>query len=281
MAEVPEMNSILMHDYSEKDEEFYQDCSCEMKNSLDFHWNSCSKSCLTCKSGITLDITEQRDSPISFKSTVVLVVAVEKLKKGTKNGNIFSDLDLLDLWNDIFVEEEILYNKYESTFASGTSYRYFTSENYRIKDSSSKCLALQDFPRDAKLVALQLQGVNIGREEKISMAYYSTRGITAAKKQPVALGIMGRNLYLSCASAGGTPELRLEEVSNIQSIKNADLERFIFLKSENSPNSFSKTSFESAAFPGWYISTSQKENDLVRMAPQEDQRCIKEFSLFK
>ncbi|KAM4677263.1 interleukin-1 beta-like [Discoglossus pictus] len=271
MAEVPDMYFFLMDSCSNPEEEFYTDEPCLKKPRRDLH---CSKSVLTYNSGITLETTEQREYSYSFKKTAVLVLAVEKLRKRTKDINVFSDTDLLGLCDNIVVEEEILCDESESTFGTRSSYHTYGSEDYKIKDITSKCFALEDFSGDAKLVALQLQGVNADREEIIKMDFYTIKDTNAPKKKYVALALKNHNLYLSCVSAGGVPELQLEN------IKNDDLERFIFLKTGNSPNVFSRISFESAAFPGWYISTSQKENELVRMAPQ-DQKLIREFELFK
>ncbi|XP_075457907.1 interleukin-1 beta-like [Ascaphus truei] len=282
MAHVPEINSILMDNYSETEEDLYGGCPREIKNSLqDFHCGSCPKNCSTCSSGIKLEITEQRQSSRTFRKTVVLVVAVEKMKKKTDSRKLFMDMDLLDLLNNIFVEDEIPFETFEFEHSSNTTYRYSTSKVFNIKDTSNKCFALQEFPGNARLVALQLQGMNIQREVKLNMAFYSTKPFYGGRRRPVALGIMGKNVYLSCVSAEGAPELRLESVSNIQSIKNDDLLRFIFLKSENGPNGTSTSSFESAMFSDWYISTSQSENELVQMVHQHEQRYITEFSLLQ
>ncbi|MEE6523089.1 hypothetical protein FKM82_021824, partial [Ascaphus truei] len=177
--------------------------------------------------------------------------------------------------------DEIPFETFEFEHSSNKTYRYSTSKVFNIKDTSNKCFALQEFPGNARLVALQLQGMNIQREVKLNMAFYSTQPFDGGRKRPVALGIMGKNVYLSCVSAEGAPELRLESVSNIQSIKNDDLLRFIFLKSENGPNGTSTSSFESAMFSDWYISTSQSENELVQMVHQHEQRYITEFSLLQ
>ncbi|MEE6518574.1 hypothetical protein FKM82_029658 [Ascaphus truei] len=282
MAEVPEMNSILMDDYSESEEDFYGGCPCGIKNSLqDFHWGSCPKNCSTCSSGIKLEITEQRQSSRTFTKTVVLVVSVEKMKKKTDSRKLFMDMDLLHLLNNNFVEDEIPFESDELTEAANTTYRYSTSKIFDIKDTSNKYLALKEFPGNSRLVALQLQGTNTKQKVKLNMAFYSTQPFDGGRRRPVALGIMGKNVYLSCISAEGAPELRLESVSNIQSMKNDDLLRFIFLKSENGPNGTSTSSFESAVFPDWYISTSQSEEEPIRMVHQHEQRYITEFSLLQ
>ncbi|KAM4749082.1 interleukin-1 beta-like [Rhinophrynus dorsalis] len=262
-------------------DEFYSGCQCWIKNSLqESHWVTGPRYCPSCSSGIKMEITGHVESVCTFRKTIILVVAVGKLKKRTEK--CFMDTDLLDLLNEIFLEEDIPFSEYEPTFNSAVKFHYLRSNDYRIKDSSNKSLILQKFQGNGKLVALHLQGSNIHREEKITMAFYATQPFTGGHKRPVALGLAGRNLYLSCTQKkAGPPELHLEEVSNIKDIKEDDLQRYIFMKSLNGPNEASTQSFESAAFPGWYISTSQRENELVKMVPQAEQRCIKQFNILQ
>ncbi|CAH2274918.1 interleukin-1 beta-like [Pelobates cultripes] len=212
------------------------------------------------------------DSGYSFRKTVVLVVAVEKLKKGLICNTGFKDTDLLNLLNDIFVQEEIPFENTEFTFASFPKYKCIKTSQYSIRDSHNKSMALQQFPGNAKLVAVLLQGLNTQREEKITMSFYATQSLST-HQQAVTLGLAGKNLYLSCTLVEGEAQLHLEEVKNIKEVKNEDLLRFIFQKSAFG----SRFTFESAACPGWYISTSQAENELVQMKPEADQKYIREF----
>uniref|UniRef100_A0A8C5M343 Interleukin-1 n=1 Tax=Leptobrachium leishanense TaxID=445787 RepID=A0A8C5M343_9ANUR len=145
-----------------------------------------------------------------------------------------------------------------------------------IRDCVHKCLALQQSLGRASLVAIFLQDANSQREEKITMSFYSTLNLDGRNKQLVTLRLVKRNLYLSCSLGEGGPQLCLETNNNVGELNNCELQRFIFMKSENG----STSSFESAACPGWYISTSQKENDLVQMMPESDQRFFKNFLVF-
>ncbi|OCT89998.1 hypothetical protein XELAEV_18018613mg [Xenopus laevis] len=142
---------------------------------------------------------------------------------------------------------------------------------------------MQSFHGNAQLVALQLQGSNIEREEKVSMTFYTSTPLPRGNKRPVALGLSKSNLYLSCIATGDdqeSPKIYLEKISNIKDLKGEDLNRFIFMKSRNSLKATSTHSFESAAFPGWYISTSQRENELVQIVHQKNQEDIKDFNIF-
>ncbi|XP_063302343.1 interleukin-1 beta-like [Pelobates fuscus] len=212
------------------------------------------------------------DSGYSFRKTVVLVVAVEKLKKGLIWNMGFKDTDLLNLLNYIFVQEEIPFENTEFTFASFPKYKCIKTSECNIRDSHNKSMALQQFPGNAKLVAVSLQGLNTRREEKITMSFYATQSLSS-HLQAVTLGLAGKNLYLSCTLVEGEAQLHLEEVKNIKEVKNEDLLRFIFKKSAFG----SRFTFESASCPGWYISTSQAENELVQMKPEADQKYIREF----
>ncbi|NP_001079074.1 interleukin 1 beta S homeolog [Xenopus laevis] len=280
MALVPDLSSIPMEGYSGDDEMFYSDSPSGMKDDMGdaAQWQSSTSHCSL---DIHVQITHGKGSLHSFRKAVVLVVAVEKLKRGKER--FFGDEDLLGLLDSIFVEEEIGFSQAKETYASASTYRYQRATTCRIKDTSNKCFVMQKFHENAQLVALQLQGANIQREEKVSMAFYATQPHQGGSKRPVALGLAGKNLYLSCrATEDGqdSPKLYLEEISNIKDVKGEDLNRFIFMKSQDGLNETSTNSFESVAFPGWYISTSQRENELVQMVHQKNQEAIKDFNLF-
>ncbi|MEE6478965.1 hypothetical protein FKM82_012061 [Ascaphus truei] len=183
------------------------------------------------------------------------------MKKKTDSRKLFMDMDLLDLLNNIFVEDEIPFETFEFEHSSNTTYRYSTSKVFNIKDTSNKCFALQEFPGNARLVALQLQGMNIQREVKLNMAFYSTKPFYGGRRRPVALGIMGKNVYLSCVSAEGAPELRLEPMTeeDLERI-NSNTKKFLFLLTKMSTTT---RSFESATSPGSFISASTENNGAI------------------
>uniref|UniRef100_A0A8C5M3E0 Interleukin-1 n=1 Tax=Leptobrachium leishanense TaxID=445787 RepID=A0A8C5M3E0_9ANUR len=272
LAQVPAMKSYQMDSKSEHDGDFYGDYSCGFQESMHFsHCLSCHGSC---SSGIQLKMATEVDSGYSFRKAVVLVVAIERLKKGLESHEGFRDTDLLDLLNDIFVQEEIPYENTEIDFASPSKFKWLKSSECKIRDSHNKSLAVQQLFRSSKLVAVFLQGLNIKREEKICMSFYAKQNLNG-HKLPVTLGLVGKDLYLSCTLVDSQPELHLETVKNIKQVKNEDLLRFIFMKSAYG----SRFSFESAACPGWYISTPQADNELVRVMPEADQRSVRDFTV--
>ncbi|XP_063302346.1 interleukin-1 beta-like [Pelobates fuscus] len=266
MAQVPDMESDLMDNNSDYEESFYDNVYCDTKKS--FHDSHCFSGPSSCSG-----YTPEKDSVFSFRKAVVLVVAIDKLRKRINCHRDFKDTDLLNLFNTIFVQEDIPFETSSSTFASNDQYKYAISKECCIRDSYNKSMALLQSSGKARLVAIYLQELNSEREEKIIMNVYVKQSVSGINKRPVTLGLVGRNLYLSCSSVEGEPKLYLEKVSDIKEVKQDELQRFIFLKSENDAT----CTFESAACPGWYISTSQAENELVQMKPEADQRYIREF----
>ncbi|CAH2274917.1 interleukin-1 beta [Pelobates cultripes] len=250
-----------------------------------------------------MEITRKVVSGYSFGKTVLHVVAVQKLRKGISYcPRRFQDTDVQNLLNDIFVQEEEILTSTKAFVAP--KYKLLGTKECTMRDRQNKCMTLHQNPEGAQLVAIYLNGVNIQREEKISMSFYTARNLDISEKRPVALGLGGKNLYLACSLEDSEPQLQLENIqiptheprvlthdrrvptherralkwveqsiNNISGVKDEELPRFLFLKSEN----VSTSSFESAAYPGWYISTSQAENSLVGVKPQVDQKYIREF----
>nr|XP_033804039.1 interleukin-1 beta-like [Geotrypetes seraphini] len=281
MAVVPDMNEIP-NCYSDIEEHFYEaDYSYHLKSSI--HDPDFSMNCSVCDSDIQLQFVNQKTPSMTFKKAVVIVVAVEKIKNIIRpSARLFMDDDLQDL-NCIFEEENIPFENFDITYVADSAYQYFLSKSHKIYDTENKCFALQEFPGSAQLIALQLQGLNSRREVKLNMALYSSQPSNASSdKIPVALGIVGKNLYLSSVMAGGRAELQLEEVNDIiRDIRDDSLMRFIFFKSVHgsSTSPVETSTFESAACPNWYICTSQRENEPVSMAQYDEQTAFIDFKL--
>ncbi|XP_040270546.1 interleukin-1 beta-like [Bufo bufo] len=274
MAMVPELNEISM-EYSEHVEEFYTDTfPVHKKTNKHLQWEHYEECRSTYLSGVKSGIGKPEKPMSSFRKAIMLVVIVEKLKgkTGIDKQSFFSDDDLL---NHIFVEEDITYKKIETEEAPKTQFLYNKTTVHIIRDYKQKCLELQKSQGNARLVALFLQGENIAQEAKITVdTYYTPK--PDIQKRPVTLGIAGRQLYLCCTVEEGMndPVLCLKEVANIKEKRNDDLLPFIFYKKLSS-NRYN--SFESAAFPGFYISTSQREHEQVQLMPENDQIFLRDF----
>ncbi|KAM3924177.1 interleukin-1 beta-like [Leptodactylus fuscus] len=273
LAEVPEFNDIPV-EYSEHNEEFHSDgFNIKMKpNKTHLQWKHHEECWSTYFSGVKPEIRKPEKPNSAFKKAIMLVVVVEKLKgkRGIGKQSFFDDDDLL---NHILIEEDITCNKIEVQDTNNARFRYNKTTVHIIRDQRQKCLALHEFEENAHLIALFLQGQNIEREAKINLDSFFT---TDLKKRPVTLGIAGCQLYLCCTAEEGTddPVLCLKEVADIKEKQNEDLLTFMFYKKLGSNK---HNSFESAAFPGYYISTSQQENQQVQLKSGNNQVFLQDF----
>ncbi|XP_073444789.1 interleukin-1 beta-like [Dendrobates tinctorius] len=275
MAEIPEYNDISM-EYSEHVEDFYTDeLSIKVKtNKKHLQWKHHEECWSTYLPKIKPEIRKPEKPMSCFKKVVMLVVVVEKLKgiKGIDALSYFNDDDLL---NHILVHEDIICNSAETQESVSTQFLYNKTTVHVIRDQKQKCLTLQEFQGNARILALFLQGQNIQQEAKINVGtYFSAK--PDIEKRPVTLGIAGRKHYLCCTPEEGTtdPVLSLKEVDDIKQKQDDDLLPFIFYKKASSTR---YNSFESAAFPGYYISTSQQERQPVQLMPENNQTFLQDF----
>ncbi|XP_021050471.1 interleukin-1 beta isoform X2 [Mus pahari] len=260
MATVPELNcEMTPFDSDENDLFFEVDGPQEMKGcfqTLDVGYPDES---------IQLQFSQQHINK-RFRQAVSLIVAVEKLWK--LPGSFpwtFQDEDMSTFFSFIFEEEPILCDSWDDDddlLECDVSIRQL---HCRLRDEQQKCLVLSD---PCELKALHLNGQNINQQVVFSMSF--VHGETSNDKIPVALGLKGKNLYLSCAMKDGTPTLQLESVDPKQYPKKKMEKRFVFNKIEVK----SKVEFESAQFPNWYISTSQAEHKPVFLGCNSGQDII-------
>ncbi|XP_064421617.1 interleukin-1 beta-like [Latimeria chalumnae] len=235
---------------------------------------SCSESNFDCSSIFHLQEAQDPSPSMSFKQAVVLVVAVEKLKKQVQTPiHFISDEDLYDLFLNIFEPEPIECETVELLDQPEKRYIYRNQTiEYSIRDVDKKCFLLQKPLGSPRLTAVHLQGPDAKKEVKINMAFYMCPGNPT--QEAVVLGIAGENLYL-CCTGESPPVLTLETVDKnvLGSMSSSELQPFIFFKS----NSGSTCRFESATFPSWYISTSLAENERVKVS-QLGQTAFTEFN---
>ncbi|NXA55559.1 IL1B protein, partial [Nothocercus julius] len=203
-------------------------------------------------SDMDIQVTLAKGHPARrFRQAAILVVAATKLLKKLSPRD-FADSDLSSFLDAVF--EPVPFQRQESSYAGALVYRYTRSQSFDILDIKHKCFVLES---PTRLVALHLQGPSISRKVKLSIALYrpkSSPGDPGAMKMPVALGIKGYKLYMSCVMSGSEPTLQLEEADITRDIDSTELIRFIFYRVDCVADH--TTSFESVAFPGWYICTS-------------------------
>uniref|UniRef100_A0A8C8AWV8 Interleukin-1 n=1 Tax=Otus sunia TaxID=257818 RepID=A0A8C8AWV8_9STRI len=266
MAFVPDLDTLESSSLNE--ETFYDpDCVClQKKPRLDSEVTS---------PGVGIQVTVTKEHPArNFRRAATLVVAMTKLLKQPTHKD-FADSDLAGFLDDIF--EPVSFQRVESSYAKAPIYRYTRSQSFDILDINQKCFVLES---PTQLVALHLQGPDAGRKVKLNIALYRPRasqGGPGTGRMPVALGIKGFQLYMSCVMSGAEPVLQLEEADIRRDIESVELTRFIFYRLD-SPNDRT-TRFESAAFPGWFICTSQQPRQPVGITNRPDQVNIATYKL--
>ncbi|XP_032646252.1 interleukin-1 receptor antagonist protein-like [Chelonoidis abingdonii] len=189
----------------------------------------------------------------------------------------FTDIDLMRMLNKALVEDPVSFNNNTFTHAETFIYKYTRSKQYTIQDEEHKSFVLWRHTGQAQLLAVHLQGPNSGEAVKLNLDLYRS----PTHINPVAINIVEskaaeNNLYLSCVKDKGSPVLQLEKVKGpMKDIRTEDQKRFIFFKN----SSGSTSSFESAANPGWFLSTSKLNDKPVRMVNQTGERDITDFYL--
>ncbi|CAN8205608.1 unnamed protein product [Coccothraustes coccothraustes] len=129
--------------------------------------------------------------------------------------------------------------------------------HFWLRDTQQQVLCLHD----GRLVAISLQGANAAQEEPISIV--PNRHLELWRT-PLILGIRGGTRALSCGT-GPEPRLSLEDVGL--------LELFSGDKDKAMPFTFYKTfggstsTFEAAAFPGFFLSTAKGPGEALALAP--------------
>ncbi|XP_062366684.1 interleukin-1 beta isoform X2 [Cinclus cinclus] len=210
----------------------------------------------------------------TFRQAAILVAAVTKLLKQPSH-NDFADSDLGSFLDDIF--EPVSFQCIKGSYTRAPVFRYTRSQSFDILDIDHKCFVLES---PTQLVALHLQGPSAGRKVKLDIALYrprSSQGSPGSGRVPVALGIKGYQLYMSCVMSDTKPVLQLEEADIRRDIESVELTRFIFYRLDSPAEG--TTRFESAAFPGWFICTSLQPRQPVSITNTPDQVNIATYEL--
>ncbi|XP_010310837.1 interleukin-1 beta isoform X2 [Balearica regulorum gibbericeps] len=266
MAFVPDLD--MLESSSLNEETFYGlDCLClQKKPHLDLEVTS---------PGVDIRVTLTKEQPTrTFRQAAVLVVAMTKLLKQPAPKD-FADSDLGGFLDDIF--EPVSFQQIKGSYTGAPVYRYTRSQSFDILDIDHKCFVLES---PTQLVALHLQGPSARQKVKLNIALYrprSSQGGPGSGRVPVALGIKGYQLYMSCVMSGTKPVLQLEEADIRRDIESVELTRFIFYRLDSPAEG--TTRFESVAFPGWFICTSLQPRQPVGITNQPDQVNIATYEL--
>ncbi|XP_060751785.1 interleukin-1 beta-like isoform X2 [Tachysurus vachellii] len=179
----------------------------------------------------------------------------------------FTDQDLFTIFMENVIEESI-----------AIDLKCSESQSYSMQDKAVQCTicdkskrALVRRDKPPILLAITLKGGNEENKAWFNLSAYNPPNCRGnAKGQPVCLGIVKSNLYLSCTMENDTPFLGIEEVKDKESLKtikeNDGMERFLFLR--NGPGD-SLNTFESVKYPGWFITTSKDDFKPVQMTNQQ------------
>ncbi|XP_042327487.1 interleukin-36 alpha-like isoform X2 [Sceloporus undulatus] len=163
----------------------------------------------------------------------------------------------LELMKSVTQEMEDLFKAFskEKEAAAALKEPWF----FKIWDLDQKCFVLTN----KTLVAVP-KGSNSSEE---LLTVVPNTGTPQADKNifPIFMGLQDGKHVLSCAESGGRPQLQIadEDIMNLYQ-KNEPLKTFTFLNHTGGSNQ-ETCSFESAAFPGWFISTSSEANKPISL----------------
>nr|AIC33818.1 interleukin-1 [Lutjanus sanguineus] len=217
--------------------------------------------------GLDIEVTQH---PLTMKSVVNLIIAMERLKGSTSEshrGTEFRDENLLSIMLESIVEEQTVFERNSAAH----QYKKGLVREHSVTDSENRHLV--HVPDSMELHAVRLQGGSEGTNKVcLNMASYAQlRPTTDAL--PVALSIKGTNFYLSCRKEGEKPTLHLEAVENgsgLSSIsQNSDMVRFLFYKQDSGLNN---STLASVPYSDWFISTAEEDNRPVEMCQDESER---------
>ncbi|KAG7254251.1 hypothetical protein CRUP_021406, partial [Coryphaenoides rupestris] len=201
--------------------------------------------------GMRLEITHH---PLTMRHVVNLVIAIDRLKHSESEKVLSSEFRDSDLLNFLL----------ESASRDVPDFvRVDPAQQCTLTDSQKRALIMMEDTME--LHAIRLQGGSIERQVGLSMSTYLDP-MPSAEAQPVTLGIRGTKYFLSCSKNDDRPTLNIEEVedkADLRSIsKDGDKARFLFYRSVTG---LSASSFMSARYSGWMISTAPEDNLRVNM----------------
>ncbi|XP_029499891.1 interleukin-1 beta-like [Oncorhynchus nerka] len=230
--------------------EFESNCSLMKNTSASVAWSS------KLPQGLDVEISHH---PITLRCVANLIIAMERLNGG-KGFPLRGDEDLLNFLLESAVE--VLELESERTEASSRAAGFSSKGEYEcsVTDSENKCWVLNK--GSMELHAMMLQGGSSYHKVHLNLSTYITPVPSETKARPVALGIKGSNLYLSCITSEGTPTLHLEEVADKEQLKSinreSDMVRFLFYKQDTGVDI---STLESAHYRNWFISTALQQDN--------------------
>ncbi|KAB5543404.1 hypothetical protein PHYPO_G00078740 [Pangasianodon hypophthalmus] len=164
--------------------------------------------------GLRIEVTKE---PFSMRRVANVVIALQRLKH-TQNikSTEFTDQELFNIIMENVIEESIVIDLKCSESKSYS--RQDKVVQCTICDKSKRALVRREKP--PILLAITLKGGNEENKAWFNLSAYTPPNCTEnTRGQPVCLGIVKSNLFLSCTMANGTPFLGIEEVKDKESLK--------------------------------------------------------------
>nr|AZL87291.1 interleukin-1 beta [Trachinotus ovatus] len=216
--------------------------------------------------GLDLEISHH---PMTMKHVANLIIALERLRAGTPESVLsteFRDENLVGIMLESLVEEHIVV---ERRSAPPSQFTRTCQHQCSMTDSQKRDLVKD--PNSMELHAVTLQAGSEDRKVRLTMSTY-VHPSPSTEARPVALCI-DQNLYLSCHMEDNVPTLHLETVEDKSSLQrissDSDMVRFLFYSRVTGLN---VSTFMSARFPDWYISTAEDDNKPVEMCMESENR---------
>ncbi|XP_060765200.1 interleukin-1 beta-like [Neoarius graeffei] len=251
--------------------ESYLDNDCEFgSDDTDFDELDCSdplamSSRCDLHEGLRIEVTKE---PLSMRSVANVIIALQRLKHTQSvQSTEFTDQELFNIFMENVIEESMTIN-----LKCSQSKSYSMQDKVvqcTLYDKSKKTLVWRE--ETSILLAITLKAGQESNKAWFNLSSFVPPNCTAnTKGQPVCLGIVKTNLFLSCTLDNGTPLLGIEEVKDKQSLKsikeNDGMERFLFFRNGSGD---SLNTFESVKYPGWFITTSRDDFKPVQMCQQQ------------
>ncbi|CDQ84146.1 unnamed protein product [Oncorhynchus mykiss] len=232
--------------------------------------------------GLTFDLEVLQQHQVGMRQVAHLVMVLHRMKHTfqksdsthTPLGMECTDDQLSGIIMDNLLEEGAVDKKAEGTFKRLDSPRQCT-----LCDSYQKSLVHN--PETMVLRAVTLRGGIDHQRARFNLSMYNInmKNSHTIQAQPVALRIASSDFNLSCSKQTDStaPILQLERSSDdqLRTISaQGDTARFLFYMTTKG---ISLTTFESAKYPGWFISTSLEQRQPVAMCQTEDLRKLTNF----
>ncbi|XP_061783654.1 interleukin-1 beta [Nerophis lumbriciformis] len=230
---------------------------------------SAEMTCNKLPAGLGLEVSRH---PLTMRHVVNLVVAMERLKGKscqTALGTEFSEENFLSIMMEDVVE---VINMPESRPSRPNQFSRTGQYQCSVADTQKKSLVVVH--DSMELHAVTLQGGSSHRRVLLNMSTY-VRPSANTEARPVALGIKGTSLYLSCHQDGDRPTLHLETLEDADSLtrinSESEMVRFLFYKRDSG---VSNSTLMSAQFPNWFVSTAEEDSMPVEMCQRAANRHI-------